>query len=67
MTVNAYQNIRKASLVEGASPHQLIALLYDAGLSNIAIAREHLKQKNRAGMHTNICLLYTSPSPRDRG
>ena len=51
MTLHAYQSVRKASLVEGATPHQLIALLYDGSLSNIAIARQHLARGDRSGLH----------------
>ena len=51
MTLNAYQSVRKATLVEGATPHQLIELLYDGALSNIAIARQHLVQGNRDRLH----------------
>ncbi|MDC0434483.1 flagellar export chaperone FliS [bacterium] len=54
MTLHAYQSIRKAALVEGATPHQLIKLLYDGSLSNIAIARQHLARGNRGGMHHHI-------------
>ena len=51
MTLHAYQSVRKASLVEGATPYQLIALLYDGALSNIAIARQHLARGDRNGLH----------------
>lgn len=54
MTLNAYQEVRKASLVEGASPHQLTAMLYDAALNNIAVARECMSQNNRAELHKRI-------------
>lgn len=54
MTLHAYQSVRKATLVEGATPHQLIELLYDGALSNIAIAREHLSQGRRSQLHTHV-------------
>ena len=54
MTLHAYQSVRKATLVEGASPHQLIALLYEGALSNIAIAREHLSTRNREELHKHV-------------
>ena len=54
MTLLAYQSVHKATLVEGASPHRLIEMLYDGALSNIAIARQHLSNKNRLDMHKNI-------------
>ena len=53
MTLKAYQSVRKATLVEGASPHQLIEMLYDGALSNIAIARQCLLQANRSQMHVH--------------
>lgn len=51
MTLNAYQEVRKVSLIEGASPHKLTAMLYDAALNNIAVARECMAQNNRAELH----------------
>ncbi len=51
MTLQAYKSVRKATLVEGASPHQLIALLYDGALSNIAIARQHVAHGRRGDLH----------------
>ncbi len=54
MTINAYKSVKKATLVEGASPHQLIAMLYDGALSNIAIARQHMEAGNRSLLHVHI-------------
>lgn len=54
MTLHAYQSVRKATLVEGASPHQLIEMLYDGAISNIAIAREHLSQGRRPELHRHV-------------
>lgn len=54
MTLHAYQSVKKATLVEGVSSHQLIEMLYDGALSNIAIAREHLRQSDRVQLHINI-------------
>jgi len=54
MTLHAYKSVRKATLVEGASPHQLIEMLYDGALSNIAIAREHLSHGRRSGLYTHV-------------
>lgn len=54
MTLQAYQSVRRATLLEGTSPHQLIEMLYDGALSNIAIAREHLAGKNRQMLHTHV-------------
>ncbi len=51
MTLQAYQSVRKATLVEGASPHQLIEMLYDGALSNIAIARQHIANGKRSELH----------------
>ena len=54
MTLHAYQSVRKATLVEGASPHRLIEMLYDGALSNIAIARRHLADNRRSDLHRHI-------------
>lgn len=54
MTLHAYQSVRKATLVEGATPHKLIELLYDGSLSNIAIARQHLAAGNREKLHVHV-------------
>ena len=54
MTLQAYKSVRRSTLVEGASPHQLITMLYDGAVSNIAIARKHLANDNRAQMHFHI-------------
>lgn len=54
MTLHAYQSVRKATLVEGASPHQLIEMLYDGALSNIAIAREHLSNGKHNELHRHV-------------
>lgn len=54
MTLQAYQSVRRSTLVEGASPHQLIAMLYDGALSNIAIARKHLAKDKGYLMHVHI-------------
>jgi len=54
MTLHAYQSVRKATMLEGATPHQLTQMLYDGALSNLSIARQHLKTKNRDKMHLHI-------------
>ncbi len=54
MTLQAYKSVRRSTLVEGASPHQLITMLYDGAMSNIAIARNHLANNNREQMHFHI-------------
>ena len=54
MTLKAYKSVRRSTLVEGASPHQLITMLYDGASSNIAIARQHLAADNRQQMHIHI-------------
>lgn len=41
-------------MVEGTSPHQLIEMLYDGALSNIAIARQHMAAQNRQQLHVTI-------------
>ena len=54
MTLQAYKSVRRSTLVEGASPHQLITMLYDGAMSNIAISRNHLANNNREQMHFHI-------------
>lgn len=54
MTLHAYQSVKRATLVEGASPHRLIEMLYDGALSNIAIARQHIRSNNRQLLHNSI-------------
>ena len=54
MTLHAYKTVRKATLVEGATPHQLTQMLYEGALSNIAIARQCLLQANRPQMHVHV-------------
>lgn len=54
MTLHAYQSVRRSTLVEGATPHRLIEMLYDGALSNIAIARQHLANGKRQLMHVHI-------------
>ena len=54
MTLHAYKSIKKATLVEGATPHRLIEMLYEGALSNIAIARQHLQAGNRPLMHIHV-------------
>ena len=68
MTVHAYQAVKRVSTVEGSSPHELICILYDAALSQIAMAQQHIDHKNYQHLFLcadKACLLYTSPSPRD--
>ena len=36
----AYRDVRRASLAEGATPHQLIMMLFDGAISRIETARE---------------------------
>lgn len=54
MTLLAYKSVRRATLIEGTSPHQLIKMLYDGALSNIAIARQHLTNQNSQLLHAHI-------------
>jgi flagellar protein FliS len=54
MTLHSYQSVRRATLVEGASPHRLVEMLYEGALSNIAIARKHVATNNRALLHVHI-------------
>lgn len=54
MTLHSYQSVRRATLVEGASPHRLVEMLYEGALSNIAIARKQMAKKNRGSLHFYI-------------
>lgn len=54
MTLHSYQSVRRATLVEGASPHRLVEMLYEGALSNIAIARKHIATNDRKMLHTHI-------------
>lgn len=54
MTLHSYQSVRRATLVEGASPHRLVEMLYEGALSNIAIARKHIATKDRKMLHVHI-------------
>lgn len=51
MTIDAYRAVKRVSLVEGTSPHQLITLLYDGAFSQITMARQHLANNNRQKLH----------------
>lgn len=54
MTLHAYQTVKRATLVEGASPHRLTEMLYEGALSNIAIAQKHLAAGDRQLLHSSI-------------
>ncbi|MFT5895263.1 MAG: flagellar protein FliS [bacterium] len=54
MTLLSYQSVRRATLVEGASPHRLVEILYEGALSNIAIARKHISTNDRKRLHVHI-------------
>jgi flagellar protein FliS len=54
MTLHSYQAVRRATLVEGASPHRLVEMLYEGALSNIAIARKHIATNDRKMLHVHI-------------
>ena len=54
MTLHAYQSVRRSTMVEGATPHQLTAMLYDGALSNIAIARQHIANDNKTLLHVHV-------------
>jgi len=51
MTINAYKAVKRVSMVEGTTPHQLITLLYDGAFSQITMARQHLANGNRQKLH----------------
>lgn len=54
MTLHSYQSVRRATLVEGASPHRLIEMLYEGAISNIAISRKHIASNDRQLLHIHI-------------
>ena len=54
MTLHAYQSVKRATMIEGTSPHQLIEMLYDGALSNISIARQHLAANDSQLLHKSI-------------
>ena len=54
MTINAYKAVKRVSMVEGTTPHQLISLLYDGALSQITMARQHLANNNRQKLHDSV-------------
>ncbi|NND90221.1 MAG: flagellar export chaperone FliS [Granulosicoccus sp.] len=51
MTVHAYKAVKRVSMVEGTTPHQLISLLYEASLSQIAMAQQHLVSNDHYRLH----------------
>lgn len=54
MTLHSYQQVKRATLVEGASPHRLVEMLYEGALSNIAISRKHIESNDRQMLHVHI-------------
>lgn len=54
MTLNAYKTVKRATLVEGASPHRLTEMLYEGAISNITIAEQHLVSGDRHALHTSV-------------
>ncbi|MFK7854214.1 MAG: flagellar export chaperone FliS [Granulosicoccus sp.] len=54
MTVNAYKAVKRVSMVEGTTPHQLISLLYDGAFSQITMARQHLASNNGQSLHNCV-------------
>lgn len=51
---NAYGAVHRATLIEGASPHELTRLLYQSAISRVTMARTHLERKNRTELHRSI-------------
>jgi flagellar protein FliS len=54
--VRAYQDIGLETSIGGASPHQLVLLLFDGALAQIAQAREHMDKRNVAAKGEAISL-----------
>lgn len=50
----AYGLMHRTSLVEGASPHTLIDLLYQSALSRIAVAQQNLQREEWGAFHQSI-------------
>lgn len=51
---NAYRNVRRASLVENKTPHELTLMLFDGGLSEIAQARQFISNGERQLLHRSL-------------
>ena len=51
---NAYRNVRRASLVENKSPHELTLMLFDGGLSEMALARRFIGSGERQLQHRSL-------------
>jgi len=49
-----YQQTRAAGSVEGADPHQLIAMLLDGAMERVAQARGHMRQQDANAKGTAI-------------
>jgi len=47
--VRHYANVAKSSAIESASPHQLIAMLFEGALTRLATARGCMERKDFAG------------------
>ena len=70
--INNYQDIISSSLKEVEEDLQLkvsIAPQSEQNISSVELDSEETTKQSNAGKRNNIspCLLYTSPSPRDRG
>jgi len=46
--MNAYRNISVESIVDSASPHELVLMLYDGALAALADAKRHMTNKEIA-------------------
>ena len=46
--MNAYRNVGVESIVESASPTQLVLMLYEGAIAALASAQQHMLQKNIA-------------------
>jgi len=52
--INQYANISKSSSIESATPHQLIAMLFDGALSRLNVARGCMERRDFAGKGENL-------------
>ena len=71
--LSAYKNANRDAVVESEDPQALIMILLDELLSAMRSYANHVDKDNSNKVRKNnqftrslTCLLYTSPSPRDR-
>ena len=50
----AYRDVRRASLVEGKTPHELTLMLFDGAISQLTVARSFGEATERAARHRTL-------------